>query len=81
MFFDMYTIVEGQRVLVASSGERDRYYVCEDYTIANEGSGGASNFVWNYYEFVSGQLELKEGVFFDAYTHPEIPGFIPQRVR
>lgn len=75
MFFDMYTIVEGQRVLVASSGERDRYYVCEDYTIANEGSGGASNSVWNYYEFVSGQLELKEGVFFDAYTHPENPWF------
>lgn len=75
MFFDMYTIVEGQRVLVASNGERDRYYVCEDYTIANEGSGGASNSVWNYYEFVSGQLELKEGVFFDAYTHPENPWF------
>lgn len=38
-----------------SSGERDRYYICEDYMIANECSGGLSNFVWNYYNLVSGK--------------------------
>lgn len=75
MFYDMYTIVDGQRVLVTTSGERDRYYVCEDYTIANEGSGGALNSVYGYYELVSGQLKLKEGVFLDGYDHPENPWF------
>ena len=38
-----------------SSGERDRYYICEDNTIANECSGGLSNFVRNYYNLVSGK--------------------------
>lgn len=75
MFFDMYTLVDNQRVLVASSAERDRYYVCEDYTIANEGSGGASNSSYDYYNLVSGQLIFKEGVFYDDYSHPENPWF------
>mgnify|MGYP004713186771 CR=1 FL=1 len=75
MFFDMYTIVEGQRVLVASSGERDRYYVCEDYTIANEASGGAMSSSFKYYDFVSGQLQIKENVFLDGFDHPENPWF------
>ena len=48
MFFDLYTIVDGQISLVISSGERDRYYLCEDYTIANEGSGGALSYVSGY---------------------------------
>ena len=75
MFYDLYTIVNDQRALVVSSGERDRYYLCVDGTVANEGSGGASNSVCNYYNLVSGQLELKEGVFLDAYSHPENPWF------
>lgn len=75
MFYDLYTIVNDQRALVVSSGERDRYYLCVDDTVANEGSGGASNSVYNYYNLVSGQLELKEGVFLDAYSHPENPWF------
>lgn len=75
MFFDLYTIVAGQRVLVISSGQRDRYYVSEDHTIANEGSGGARNSFWAYYNLVSGQLELKEGVVFNADDHPENPWF------
>lgn len=75
MFFDLYTIVDGQRVLVISSGERDRYYVCEDRTIANEGSGGALSSFSGYYNLVSGQLELKEGIIFNADDHPENPWF------
>ncbi len=75
MFYDLYTIVNDQRALVVSSGERDRYYLCVDGTVANEGSGGASNSVYNYYNLVSGQLEFKEGVFLDAYSHPENPWF------
>ena len=75
MFYDLYTIVNDQRALVVSSGERDRYYLCVDGTVANEGSGGASNSVDNYYNLVSGQLEFKEGVFLDAYSHPENPWF------
>ena len=33
MFYDLYTIVNDQRALVVSSGERDRYYLCVDGTV------------------------------------------------
>ena len=75
MFFDLYTIVDGQISLVISSGERDRYYLCEDYTIANEGSGGALSSVSGYYDLISDQLQLKEGVFMDGYDHSDNPWF------
>lgn len=75
MFYDLYTMVDGQRVLVVSSRERDRYYVCQDYTIANEGSGGALTSAFSYYNLISGQLELKEEILFNAYDHPENPWF------
>lgn len=75
MFFDLYTMVNGQRTLVISSGERDRYYLCEDHTIANEASGGALSSSFKYYDFVSGQLQIKENVFLDGYDHPENPWF------
>ena len=75
MFFDLYTMVNGQRSLVISSGERDRYYLCEDHTIANEASGGAMSSSFKYYDFVSGQLQIKENVFLDGFDHPENPWF------
>lgn len=75
MFYDLYTMIDGQRVLVKSSGERDRYYLCQDQTIANEGSSGAALVIWGYYDFVSGQLQLKEGIFTDGDKHPENPYF------
>lgn len=75
MFYDLYTIVDGQRALVASSGERDRYYLCEDHTIANEGSGGALSSVFGYYDLISDQLQLKEGVFLNGDDYPDNPWF------
>ena len=75
MFFDLYTMVNGQRSLVISSGERDRYYLCEDHTIANEASGGAMSSSFKYYDLVSGQLQIKENVFLDGFDHPENPWF------
>ena len=75
MFFDLYTMVDGQMLLVVSSGERDSYYLCEDYTIANEESGGALSSVSGYYDLVSDQLQLKEGVLLDGYDYPDTPWF------
>ena len=75
MFFDLYTMIDGQRTLVVSSEERNRYYLCEDHTIAYEGSGSAWNSDYKYYDFVSGKLQFKENVFYDAYDHPENPWF------
>ncbi len=49
--------------------------LCQDQTIANEGSSGAALVIWGYYDFVSGQLQLKEGIFTDGDKHPENPYF------
>ena len=49
--------------------------LCQDQTIANEGSSGAALSIWGYYDFVSGQLQLKEGIFTDGDKHPENPYF------
>lgn len=38
---DLYTIIDGEVVHLASSGERSRYFIGNDYTICHHGSGGA----------------------------------------
>ena len=75
MFFDMYTLTEGKAELVASSGERDRYYLCEDNTIANEGSSSAFLSVNYYYEYKSGKLNLQDGIVYDEEINPQSPWF------
>ena len=73
MFFDMYTLINGRLSLVTTSGERDRYYLCTDNTIANEGSGSAFNSVRQYYVYTDGQLNLKESVVYDSEKNPQNP--------
>lgn len=73
MFFDMYTLINGRLSLVTTSGERDRYYLCTDNTIANEGSGSAFNSVRQYYVYTNGQLNLKESVVYDSEKNPQNP--------
>lgn len=68
MFYDMYTIVDDKAVQIVSSGERDRYYLCTDYQIANEGSSSAAESSNSYYFLKDGNtLGLKEAVIYDGY--------------
>lgn len=78
MIYDLYTIIEGERVQILSSGERDRYYLCQNNVIANEGSGGALNSSNSYYHLENGKLKIKESVFFDGYYDSENPWFYTQ---
>lgn len=75
MFFDMYTLTDGKVELVATSGERDRYYLCEDNTIANEGSSSAFLSVNYYYDYKSGKLNLQDGIVNDGELDPQNPWF------
>lgn len=75
MFFDMYTLTDGKAELVATSGERDRYYLCEDNTIANEGSSSAFLSVNYYYEYKSGKLNLQDGIVYDEEINLQNPWF------
>lgn len=58
MIYDLYTYVNGNITHVESSGERDRFYLCEDNTIYNESSGGATDSVMAHYRLNSGEAEL-----------------------
>lgn len=66
-FFDLYTMNGDQAALVASSTERDRYYLCYDGYIENEGSESAF-FSWNVYRqfHKDGYLLLEDALFYEA---------------
>lgn len=75
-FFDLYTIVNNDAYLVISSGERDRYYLCEDGTISSEGSSNASDAFYSYYIIGrNGQLTLSEAIIYDELYSTENPWF------
>lgn len=46
MIYDMYTLVDGQPVQLATSRARSRYYLRADGSILNEGSNGAGNSIF-----------------------------------
>lgn len=73
--YDLYTIINGERVRILSSGERDRYFLCQNNVIANEGSSSAVNSCWNYYDLENGMLKIRESVFTDGYYDMENPWF------
>lgn len=75
MFFDLYTLKDGNLVQVITSGERDRYYLCVDNTIANEGAGSAWISGWTYYDLVDGELVMREHVLADGAYDSENPWF------
>ena len=52
--YGIYTLVNNQPVNIATSWARNRYYICTDNTILNEGSGGAGHSVITVYR-LSGQ--------------------------
>lgn len=77
MLYDLYSFVNREVVHLASSGERDRYYLCENNTIYNEGSGGASCSSTTMYELNQdgSALSLKEMVLYDSDLDEENPWF------
>lgn len=77
MIYDLYTYLDGEVINLASGGERNRYYLCSDNVIANEGSSGAADSVFGFYQFNSGAgtLELKELVRYYGMDDANEPWF------
>lgn len=80
VIYDLYTIADGELVHVFSGGERNRYYLCEDGSIANEGSDGAADSVDIYYTYEGTEMKLIEAVHFyngSIYysTENDYPGY------
>lgn len=62
---------DGQVVHVFDGWDRNRYYMCTDGTIANEGSAGAEYTFYSYYNFKNGELQIVESVFSDIDENSE----------
>ena len=72
---DLYTIKDGAASRVFTSGERDRYYLCADGTIANETSASAFESHFRYYSYAAGALTLREEYGFDLAANRNDPWF------
>lgn len=62
--YAIVTIKDGKAYPVAyEGGARNRFYLCQNNIISNEGSSGAANSGYDYYRFVNGNLIQIESVY------------------
>lgn len=78
--YDVYTINDGMMLHIFSGAERSRYYLCENGTIANEGSDGAAYTIYNYYDYVDDSLKIIESVYSDeaGWYHSKMEAYEDQ---
>lgn len=75
IIYDIYTVSDGELVHVLNGWERNRYYLCENGMIANEGSSGAANSSYSYFTVESSALRLVESVIYDGTRDAGNPWF------
>ena len=63
--YDMFSYRNGELIHVCSSGERDRYSLCEDGTIKRMASGSAFDTRQAFYSYQDGELTFIEAAVFD----------------
>ncbi|MEA4813355.1 MAG: hypothetical protein VB112_00395 [Oscillospiraceae bacterium] len=73
--YDVYTIVNGEAVHVLDGWERNRYYLCENGCIANEGSSSAFESRYSYYTYSGTELTMLESVLYYGWQDEEHPWF------
>lgn len=62
--YAIVTIKDGKIYPIAyEGGARNRFYLCQNNIISNEGSNGAANSGYEYYRFVNGNLIQIESVY------------------
>jgi hypothetical protein len=78
IIYDMYTMVNRKPAHVMSGGARNRYYVCDNFFVCNEYSGGANESGLRVYILTENSTELfpQVGFKYDGYTNKENPWFI-----
>ena len=79
--FEIWTLVEGEPVMVAQSDSINRYYLQyaeEDnaWYVANQGSNGAAISATYYLMLNEGKFEVMQGIVFDATADEENPWFM-----
>lgn len=81
VIFELWTMDEnGEAVKLATSHERNRYYLewQEEgvYMLENQASNGAANFAHHYYTLRDGALKVQQAIVFDAMADAENPWFM-----
>ena len=79
--FEIWTLVDGKPVMLVQGGYRNRYvlqYVEEDgmWYVANEASNSAYSFATYYLMLNEGEIEVVQGVLFDALANEQNPWFM-----
>lgn len=73
--YNVYTFEDSSIIQVVNGWERNRYYLCENNIIANEGSGGAALSIYSYYTYSEDGLIEFENVIYDGWEDEESPWF------
>ena len=81
LVFEIWTLKNGEPVMLAQSGARNRYYMqyAEDddmWSVAYEAENGAANHAVYDLQLVDGAFEVIQGVIFDAMANENDPWFM-----
>ena len=81
LVFEIWTTKNGEPVMLAQSGSRNRYYMQyseEDgvWSVAYEAENGAANHAVYYLHLAEGEFEVTQGVVFDAVANENEPWFM-----
>lgn len=79
--FEIWTLKDGEPVMLAQSGSRNRYYLqyAEDdamWSVAYEAENGAANYAVYYLRIEDGEFEVNQGIVFDAVASENAPWFM-----
>lgn len=75
IIYDIFTTVNGDVFHVVDGWERNRYYLCENGCIANEGSSSAFESRYSYYTYSGTELTMVESVLYYSWQDEEHPWF------
>lgn len=81
LVFEIWTQKNGEPIMLAQSGSRNRYYLqyAEDdaiWSVAYEAENGAANYAVYYLQLTEGKFEVIQGVLFDAMANENAPWFM-----
>ena len=73
--YALYSVVNGEEVMVLSATERNTYQIGSDGVIVNRGSNSAASYGYNLYSFAGGKLTFQDALVCDASMDEKNPWF------
>ena len=81
LVFEIWTLIDGEPVMLAQSGTHNRYYTqyeaeVYNWSIAYEAENGAANWAVYYLQILDHELTVTQGVVYDAIADEANPWFL-----